>query len=404
MGVYTHGVTGAFSESAINANLDMVIECPEHLTIEEAASNIIIESEENWNTLMRKVAITELSCLEETGEELIYEASTAGGFLSKVKQFFINLLAKIKGLFKKFFALISSYTATDKEFISKYRSTLLKINTKDFKYKGYKFTNMSSLGNNITTAKKDMDAEVDKKFLTSSLISTELKKFENTDKYGSSTNSIYSGSGDLALDKLIETGEKMEDIVEGLRSTALKALDGGSGAGTSFTSSELNEELFQLFRNGETTKEEIDDIDVTMLLNDIDATKSMRKDANDQYKEMDKQLKNAIKEIDRMEKELTKKLPDKDKIENDATKTALGKFIRAVNYKTTVMRHEQTILQTINAAQLKALKDRNRQAKSVCVSLINYKPKNEGFYYNDDYGYSSYSESGSRLFDDVEFK
>ena len=153
MGVYT--TRGTYGVSSYVENTE-IIEAPDFLSVEECSMNIVIESEMNWNSLMRAVAVTELSCLEETGEELIYEASTGGGFLSKVKEFFVNLLAKIKGLFKKFFALIQSYTAGDKEFVKSYRATLLKINTTDFSYKGYEFTHVDETATKLEAADNEM--------------------------------------------------------------------------------------------------------------------------------------------------------------------------------------------------------------------------------------------------------
>ena len=49
---------------------------------------------------------------------------------------------------------------------------------------------------------------------------------------------------------------------------------------------------------------------------------------------------------------------------------------------------------TAIGAYLTALKDRNRQAKSICVSAMNYKPKNEA---TDLGGYSE----GASLLDNV---
>ena len=96
-------------------------------------------------------------------------------------------------------------------------------------------------------------------------------------------------------------------------------------------------------------------------------------------------------------------IPNKDSLTTPEARKFVGELIRGINIYTGLLRQESSILQVVNAAQLKALKDRNRQAKSVCVSLLNYKPKNEGFYYDDEDGYSSYSE-GSNFVNNVVFK
>lgn len=411
MSVYGN-TRGIYGGSSYLEDVDAV-DMPDYLSIEECAMNILVESEMNWNSLMRAVAVTELSCLEETGEELIYEASTGGGFLSKVKEFFVNLLAKIKGLFKKFFALIQSYTATDKEFISKYRSTLLKINTKDFSYKGYKFTNIDDASTKLANANNEMTTTITTKISSHSDIIDNIYKSGAVLKIDDSDGGLLKKKGGngadkddyvnpivVKLDGIIKLDEDTDDFDEELRSAAAK------GAGLSEgkrTAKELEEDLFEYYRNGESSKEEIDDVSVSKLLNDIDVTKSVRKEAEKKYKELTKAIDKNIKEVEDIQKQYVKMIPDKEKINSDEGRTVVSKLIRAINIYTGALRKQSSILQVVNMAQLKALKDRNRQAKSVCVSLLNYKPKNEGFYYDDEDGYSSYSE-GSSFVDNVVFK
>lgn len=397
MGVYTN-TTKSYGTSSYVENTE-TIEAPDFLSVEECAMNIVVESEMNWNSLMRAVAVNELSCLEETGEELIYEASTGGGFLSKVKEFFVNLLAKIKGLFKKFFALIQSYTASDKEFVKTYRTTLTKINTRDFSYKGYKFTNVDNISSALDAADKGMIKKIATDFASHSdimiAISDVGKSTAKSYDELSKTTGLSAG-----LDKIIKLDDDPEEFNEKLRGAAAEGIGMAKG---NRSASELNDDLFEYYRNGESSKDTIENVSVTDLLNQIDVTKSVKKEAEKQYKALTKAIDDKIKAVEAIEKQYVKMIPNKESLTTDAARTFVSKLIRGINIYTGLLRQESSILQVINTAQLKALKDRNRQAKSVCVSLINYKPKNEGFYYDDEEGYSSYSE-GSSFVDNVVFK
>lgn len=397
MGVYTN-TTRSYGTSSYVENTE-IIEASDFLSVEECAMNIVVESEMNWNSLMRAVAVNELSCLEETGEELIYEASTGGGFLSKVKEFFVNLLAKIKGLFKKFFALIQSYTASDKDFVKKYRATLTKINTRDFSYKGYKFTNVDNISSELENADNKMIEKIAAEFASHKDIMNAISDVSTAT--AKSFNSLVNVPG-LAnkIGKIIKLDDDPEDFNEKLRGAAAEGIGMSKG---NRSASELNDDLFEYYRDGESSKDIIENVSVTDLLNQIDVTKSLRRDAEKQYKALTKAIDDKIKEVDKIEKQYVKMIPNKESLTTPAAREYVGKLIRGINIYTGLLRQESSILQVINTAQLKALKDRNRQAKSVCVSLINYKPKNEGFYYDDEDGYSSYSE-GSSFVDNVVFK
>jgi hypothetical protein len=81
----------------------------------------VYESECNWNAIMKSVGISELRYYNETGKDLfLNEAGAFGGFLEKVKKFFVAIKEKIVSLFKKFVAFISSKTMKAKDFSKKY--------------------------------------------------------------------------------------------------------------------------------------------------------------------------------------------------------------------------------------------------------------------------------------------
>ena len=108
---------GVYSTTSTMLDYDIdnfVTECV-HTPDMRGAYAIVAENEANYNAIMKAVGIAELAHFESTGEEMMYEAADIKGFFGKLKEFFLKIIAKIKALFKKFFALIDSYNMSDKE-------------------------------------------------------------------------------------------------------------------------------------------------------------------------------------------------------------------------------------------------------------------------------------------------
>lgn len=329
----------------VELNRDSYIEC--HLAPGmEASMNIVAEAEINWNRLTQAVGIQEFNYYEATGEEMVYTEASGSGFFDSVKKFFLNLWEKIKGLFRKFFALIGSYTKTDKQFVDKYKKHLLSVNTRDFKYKGYKFTKLTD--NCVDAAYKNAISSIE----------SDVKDLE------------LSANGALK-DVELKIDDK-QDVIEKARANAIGQT--GSLDGTEFT-----KELFMLFRNGEDQKEELDNINVSEQLVFISENSKLEKAAKDNYKTLEKTIKEAIKAVEKAEKEALKGVPTKDQngaFDKDATSKNSLK-VQYAHAKFSFLKEAETIATVVNGAQLTAIKDQNRQAKAICVSLMNYKPKNE---------------------------
>lgn len=329
----------------------------------EAALNIVVEGEDNYNRIMQAVGIDEYNYFEENGTEMIYEAADIKGFFGKIKAFFVNLLQKVKGLIKKFIALFDSYTKSDKEFVNKYRRTLLGVNTKDFEYKGYKFADgkLTSFG--------DCDAVLGKITQTVNGLGKDQEAF--TKKSQAECETFLTATSDVS------------DIEDKMRGAALQAVGGSNSA---INASEYSKELFMLYRSGEDTKDKLDNISISQQLGYISGTKDAVKAGQDAEKTFTKSTNTILKNIDKAASNLSKE--KKDNVEEQS------KQIQATNRYYTLLKSAQGMVITAVGAYLTALKDRNRQAKSICVAAMNYKPKNE----STDLG--GYSE-GASLLDNV---
>lgn len=337
---------GVYSKSGITEsvlNMEDVIEC-QYDCFDEGAYAIIAETERNYNNIMQAVGIQEFNVFEQTGQEMVYEAVDIKGFISKVKQFFINLWKKIAGLFKKFLAIMDSYLKTDKEFVNKYKKAIYAGSTKDFKYKGFKYTT---------------DA---------------YKVTKDTAEPPLTIESI--GGNNEALDALIKKYEDKSDIEEGMRGKAI-------GESASYTASEFAKELYEKLRNGQSTKEEIDGVNPSEQIQIILGTKQGKKDAEKDFKETKQIINKAIKALETKERELLKEIPSNDENETKS------KQLKVLGDAITLTKAQLSIIQTMNSAKLTAIRDNNRQAKAICVKLIGRKAKNESYDFESSYNEGS---------------
>lgn len=333
MGIYS--LKNNYSADILTEGLEYVSECSSDDFMTESYNNIL-ESEENYNRLMQMVGVAELAAYESTGE-VLYEASDVGGFVSKVKEFFKKIWEKIQGIFKKFFALVSSFTKSNKDFVNKYKKDILMGSLKGLEFKGYKFT-----------------------------INTDAVKEANTRL----ENKIASVDTDLDDSGSIKALEDRDDFMEELRGLGVSSKAGKLDA------NEFRKELFELFRNGESSKEVLEDtdIDVNGLISNLISEAEITKKAKRAYNTMKKTIDEEIKGFERSSKNELKKVTGKDSDSDAATKQ-----MKTLNDKLVMSRAKISILEAVNGAMLTAIRDEARQAKSICVKLIGRKPKNESF-------------------------
>jgi len=340
MGVFT-------ANNQINLENQNVIEC-QYEPCMEGACAIIAESEVNYNLLMQTIGINELSYFEKNGHEMVYEAADVKGFLGKAKNFFMNILEKIRGLFKKFFAMFNGYIKSDEAFLKKYKRDLMMAETAGFKYKGFKY-NLDAV--TIAKANGNIDIPVSATIkLNEPAIDTELDK---------------------AKDK-VDSVEKMRGQVFG---------------GGKLTATEFNKELYSKLRSGEDSKKEIEGVNISDQISIISGTKDGKKKAEEAYKQLETAIKEDIKFIEAIEKELLNATTNADGRE------LRSKQIRHANNRVYFLKEKLAILQVVNGSILTAIKDNNRQAKAICARVITHKAVKEN---------ASVNESGT-FFDTVKF-
>lgn len=318
----------------------------------EAGMNLVAESENNYNNIMKAIAMDELYALESTGAEIVYESGRLKSFFTKVKDFFKKLWEKIKGIFVKFFASINSMVLKDKEFVKKYKKALSSVDTKNFTYKGFEFTNLNapvkdpqSIREIKTLAQIDADKDINS-----------IKNYTESISDDNYTDIVDKFRGDLLKDSKIESDYFADD-------------------------------LFKYFRNGEDSKVEIDKVDTNEQMKLIENTSDMKKQGEKALKDIKDPFDKVIKALEEAERKAIKDIPTSD--EASAKATAYSATVK-------ILKEAFGAAQLFTTAKLKAIKDQNAQAKSICVKLLTYKPKNESASF-------VHTEGGSFL-DMVEFR
>ena len=268
------------------------------LDLDEMAMSHVAESEENFNKIMMAIGIHEASVYAESGEEVVYTEGTLSDIKDKIVSFIKSVWNKIVSIFKRFIAMFDAWNKDDKAFLDKYKGELVKRAGKlnDFKFSGYKFTIESKGFQGITACGK---------------IATLTR------------------DDDITVDDKQE--EDFDDEIDKKRGEVLNAMGGSSG---SYTASEFSKELFELFRNGESSKSELEKIDLTTIMSELAGSKEARKKAKTADDNSKKLCDGFIKAIESSDRDAVKNIkgnkPEDDKKNIQAS--------RNYNYKIRMIR------------------------------------------------------------------
>ena len=244
---------------------------------------VILGMTENYNMVMEHVGRSELLALEQTGEQLVYTEGVIGSIFSTIKKFLTKVWEKIKSLFKRFIMMIDSYTKNDRAFINKYRQQIYRHKSlSDFTFKGYIYTIDTGKITKMMSKLKDISNEV-------------LGEIKDPDA------SDYSKADEIQKDKI----DKIDDIMEEKRGTVLH--EGGGKTGK-YTEEEFRKELKELFRNGETDKQDLDgnnskEIDVDVMVTELQNYRETKKIIDTAFKENKKAIDEDNKTAERLQKE-----------------------------------------------------------------------------------------------------
>ena len=290
MGIFSHGINSGTGYSSIteNATIESLVE-DSSINIDNVSEDFEYEGNEaiatvteNYNSIMMAIGITEASYLERTGREFVYTEGVLGDFLGKIKSFLKKIWEKIKGLFKRFTLMIDKYSMEDKAFVKKYRKELFNgKNLSDFKFKGYKYT--------------IDDGDIGKALA------------ECTGSTARSKTRAGQGRSQFDDDKY---DDKHSDELETFRGLVLSKFKGGKTG--SYTQEEFTKELRELLRNGDSEKEELDNINVGAITGEMMGARQTKKTIDTMFKTSKKAIDQDEKEIERNQKSFLNTQPLSD--------------------------------------------------------------------------------------------
>lgn len=310
----------------------------------EGAMVAVAESETNYTRLMMGIGITEAVAYSETGEPMVYTESFIGDVVDKIKAFFKKLWEKIKALFKRFILMFDQYFKSDKDFLKKYKSRILKSTNKDMTYSGYPFSKANGFQNTTIIANFN-NAEGVNRLIDNHISPEILNAKANADTLS----------------------ERREDIVDRFRGSMLNK------SNQTVDASDFHDELFEYF-HGSTSKETLDDSDPELNLSNcisiLENNKEAVKEAQKVVDKIGKWIDDAVKRIEQESKrDITAyknnvNNSDEDKREYEAINTKLN------NVYIGIYRDCGGVCTQFVGAVLTALKDMNRQARAICAKAI----------------------------------
>ena len=310
----------------------------------EGAMVAVAESETNYTRLMMGIGITEAVAYSETGEPMVYTESFIGDVVDKIKAFFKKLWDKIKALFKRFVLMFDQYFKSDKDFLKKYKSRILKSSTKDMTFSGYPFFKSKGV---------KADNAVDSKIESADAVVNTIKaKIGNYDL----------NTAEDALDRL---SEKREEMVDQFRGSLVEQ--------NSVDASDFHDELFEYF-HGATSKETLSDSDAEMNLSNcimvLEKSKDAIKSAQKVVDKIGKWIDDAVKTIENEAKSATEQNISSMSGSDDEKSKAKTLQGRIVNTYVALFRDCGGVLTQYAGAVLTALKDLNRQSRAICAKAI----------------------------------
>lgn len=337
----------------VNADNIMMGENFAQMAIMDAADYI-----QEHSDLIRAMGAQEIS-ITESGQEVIYEASTLGGIGEKIKGLIKKFIAKIKELISKAIAVFNSWFQSDKDFINKYSKTFTTnwVKVKKLKVKAYKYHNsvkdFSALSINIK------ENELENAFNGLSFVTPAIT--------GSITTEAQAKAAIDAINKIDNT-----DMAEAVRGAVFKDLTGANGS--SMTSKEFSEELYEFWRTGDSAKEEMDKSElesngysaaniIATLQNGEKKTKELEK----AFRKIEKASNKWIKDnIDKKIKEETKFDSNASSADN-AVKTGKAAVLTLMSAFTSTVTES---LHTGAGIYVQLCKEYSRTCKSIATKVV----------------------------------
>lgn len=329
------------------------------------------------NTCTIAAALEGASCVEESSQAAIMEASVKGVF-QKIKDFFIKLKEKVKDLLHNIIRYLKSIFMSDAKWVEQYKDELKALKSADLKgyeVKMYKYTIEEAMSKDAFATKATQLLDEAKQEIN--------KQYKKNLGFGATNDEVDSDTIDEMYDKL---------YLEFIETELGKKVD----------SDEVQKELWSKFRNGADGESDKDDVAVGSNINKFIETITKLPKMLDAYNtaitKNDKIYKDAIKLVDDVEKKVSDaKLDTKNGQDQEAhsfkrndegegigpTSQVYGTQNQINNLTSTLRRYSSCLskMQTFKNSEFNAAKaaitERSGAYKKALVGAFGYARKNK---------------------------
>ena len=357
---------GVFNVSSVNEGFDYTpseldtVNADNIMMAENFAQSAIMDAADyiqEHSDLIRLMAGQEIS-ITESGQEVVYEASTLEGIGDKIKALIKKAIEKIKALISKLVAVFDSWVQGDKDFINKYSKTLTTnwVKVKKLKVKAYKYHEDIKNCNLSATIPGTFDT-----------ITIAVKTHFGVKKLGDSAG--------LTPEQVIESINKVEngELADYIRGEVFKLVTSGRST-TEYSSKEFSEELYEFWRKGDSAKEEMDKSDLESngysAANIISKLQNGEKAATEAKKGFAKHEKVLKKwERDTIDKELKKqtKFDSSNTAAQNKEQTARAAYL---TFQSSVASTAFEAIHTATGIFAQLAKEYSRTCKSIATKVV----------------------------------
>ena len=294
--------------------------------------------------------------LDEACAEILQEGAL-GNFFGKVKEMFKKLWEAIKALFTKFMAWLDSKIKSDKDFIAKYKKTLLAKagEVSDMEYKGYKWTFGPAPGTKVTVEIEKTVEKVEEKS------KADLKDGIVDPKTGYAPKATHQlASEDPKTAGFFEAkadGSDREQLIE----EGVKLIAAAVGLGPITDPAEVISEFREKIHGGSMEPETMTGPNVSELIKIVEDYSKDKKDSEKSMKEYEKTFRETIKTLEKLEKAAANA---KSATVDLSTSTLIA-----------VAKAQASLANQIAGVFLAALKERRDEARSILAKVVTYKKK-----------------------------
>lgn len=377
MGVYKHEQASfegrILQEEYDNIKSNKLIQPCEEDDLIEASLNAVADVEENYQMIMKSVALHEANFLIDEEQSYVYTEANITDFVHAVKRFLLRIWDKIVAMYKHFIMFMDRMTMGDKAFVNKYRKQIFAgKDLSDFSFYGYKYTIDEG------EIKNAIDA---------------LKASPGLGNYQAGAwKAADAGKTDgVSTDASTQAEAKFNDQIETLRGLVISKFVKGKGKAGKYSNGEFLKELHHCLRAGQEEKEELDQtqLNVNGIVEELMTSNDAKKKAKTAFREGKRSIDEAIKTVEQLQKDKWHEpnVKNPEQIGTGERGKGMGKggkdrtnkelrddSMRQIGYYLNYTRTSRSILITLEGSILNALRERSKQYKLCLVKIIHHEP------------------------------